>query len=99
MDYMKAALLSYDVVIEKYHDTEYAPLAYLEKAEILLSRERYAEAEDVVTRFLDRFPNSVLRARAEELKKKIDAGLETSPKGGTPASHDTLNAGSLSGGR
>jgi outer membrane protein assembly factor BamD len=75
MNYYKAAILSYDVVIEKFHDTEYAPLAFLGKAEILMSRDRYSEAATEIARFLDRYPNSVLRGRAEELKKSIDSEL------------------------
>ena len=75
MSYYKAAILSYDVVIEKFHDTEYAPLAFLGKAEILISRDRYAEAVAEISKFLDRYPNSVLRGRAEELKRAAAEGL------------------------
>jgi outer membrane protein assembly factor BamD len=92
MNYYKAAILSYDVVIEKFHDTEYAPLAFLGKAEILMSRERYAEAATEITRFLDRYPNSVLRGRAEELKKSIDKEL-----GKTKKSDSTTGSGLLPG--
>ena len=74
MQYSKAALLSYDVVIEKYHDTEYAPLAYLEKAELLIDRGRYGEAAVLLDSFLTRYPNSVLRARAERLREDAEEG-------------------------
>jgi outer membrane protein assembly factor BamD len=76
MEYYKAALLSYDAVIEKYHDTEYAPLAYLGKVEILMARNRYKDAEAEVQKFIDRYPNSVLRGRAEEMKKAINKELQ-----------------------
>jgi outer membrane protein assembly factor BamD len=72
MEYSKAALVSYDVVIEKFHDTEFAALSHIEKAEILLGRGRLDEAAREVTRFIDRFPNSVLRGRVDALKKSID---------------------------
>jgi outer membrane protein assembly factor BamD len=75
MNYYKAAILSYDVVIEKFHDTEYAPLAFLGKTEILMSRDRYTEASAEIAKFFDRYPNSVLRGRAEELKKSIEKEL------------------------
>jgi outer membrane protein assembly factor BamD len=75
MNYYKASILSYDVVIERYHDTEYAPLAFLGKAEVLISRDRYAEAATEISKFFDRYPNSVLRGRAEELKRAVDRGL------------------------
>src|SRR5512132_1219779 len=48
MEYVKAALVYYDDVIDRYHDTEYAPLAYLDKTEVLLSRHRYREARETL---------------------------------------------------
>jgi len=75
MEYYRAALLSYDQVIEKFHDTEYAPLAYLDKVQLLVDRERYEEAFAEVKRFIARYPNSPLIGRGEELKETIDAEL------------------------
>jgi outer membrane protein assembly factor BamD len=75
MEYYRAALLSFDAVIEKYHDTEYAPLASLAKAELLIHRDRYAEARTEITRFLDRYPKSVLRSRADDLLQSAERGL------------------------
>lgn len=89
MGYYRAALLSFDAVIEKYHDTEFAPLAMLEKADLLISRDRHAEARAEVTRFLDRYPNSVLRARAEDLLRSADRGLEKQKARGGPAAPDS----------
>jgi outer membrane protein assembly factor BamD len=85
MEYYKAAILSYDVIIEKYHDTEFAPLSVLDKVEILFSRKRYAEAHTEVHNFLTKFPNSVLRARAEALNQKIDEHLQSFPANQPPA--------------
>lgn len=79
MDYTKAAMFYYDNVIEKYHDTEYAPLAYLGKTELLIARKKYAEAKSVITKFLEKYPNSVLRARADKLNEQIDAELKNAP--------------------
>ncbi len=79
MDYYKAAIFYYDAVIEKYHDTEYAPLAYLAKTELLISRKKYAEAKAEVTKFIDKYPNSVLRARADRLNQQIDEALKSEP--------------------
>ncbi len=86
MEYYRAAILSFDAVIEKYHDTEYAPLAMLEKADVLNSRDRYTEARDEMTRFLSRYPNSVLRARAEGLLRTAERGIERQKSKGIPAS-------------
>lgn len=90
MEYYRAALYYYDDVIEKYHDTEYAPLSSIDKVELLMGRKRYADAAAEAKRFLERYPNSVLRGRMESLKKDIDEELlsrqpasVTGGKGGT----------------
>ncbi len=72
MEYYRAALLSYDEVIEKYHDTEYAPLAYQAKIELLMSRNHYKQAAAEIDRFLSRFPNSVLKGTMDGLKQRAD---------------------------
>jgi len=79
MDYFKAAIFYYDQVIEKYHDTEYAPLAYLSKTELLMSRKKYAEAKATITKFIEKYPNSVLRGRAEKLNQQIDEAWKSEP--------------------
>jgi outer membrane protein assembly factor BamD len=75
MEYYRAALFYYDDVIEKYHDTEFAPLSSIDKVELLMGRKRYAEAAAEAKRFLERYPNSVLRGRMESLKKDVDEEL------------------------
>lgn len=82
MEYYKAALQYYDLVIERYHDTEYAPLAYLEKTELLMSRKRFEDARTEINRFLTKYPNSVLRARADKLKQQIESALQSVPAAG-----------------
>jgi outer membrane protein assembly factor BamD len=72
MEYYRAALLSYDEVIDKYHDTEYAPLAYEGKVRLLMSRRHYREAKQEIDQFLAHYPNSVLRSRFESLEKTAD---------------------------
>jgi outer membrane protein assembly factor BamD len=75
MGYHRAAIVYYDLVMEKYHDTEFAPLSYLGKVESLIERGRFIEARKEVTKFLSGYPNSVLRARAEELRQQIEDRL------------------------
>jgi outer membrane protein assembly factor BamD len=85
MEYIRAALLSYDQVIERYHDTEFAPIAYIEKVELLMGRERYEEAYAEIQKFLGRYPTSPLTGRAEELKDKLSKELnrwKRTPGGG-----------------
>jgi outer membrane protein assembly factor BamD len=72
MQYYRSALFYYDDVIEKYHDTEYAPLAFISKVELLISRNRYRDAAAEAARFYEKYPNSVLRARMDALKADID---------------------------
>ena len=79
MDYHKAAVLYYDSILEKYHDTEYAPLAYLGKTEALIFRKRYEEALTTISRFLLLFPDSVLRSTAEKLKQSIEEESGSNP--------------------
>jgi outer membrane protein assembly factor BamD len=79
MEYYKAAIVYYDDVIDRYHDTEFAPVAYLDKAELLLGRRRYREARETLEAFTSRFPQSVLQSRADDLRKKLD---RESPRSG-----------------
>ena len=67
----KAALSYFSDVIEQYHDTDIAPLAFVDKVELLIDRKRYADAASDLDKFLRRYPNSVLRARAEKLQERL----------------------------
>jgi outer membrane protein assembly factor BamD len=81
----RAAIQYFDDVIEKYHDTEYAPLSYLDKAETLIDRKKYADAGFELGRFLKRYPNSVLRGRADALKERLDKEMRNAPVKPRPA--------------
>ncbi len=72
----KSAIIYFDDVIEKYHDTEYAPLAYIGKVEALIARHKYAEADAEVNKFLNVYPNSVLRMEMDDLKNRIQKELK-----------------------
>jgi outer membrane protein assembly factor BamD len=86
MEYYRSALYYYDDVIEKYHDTEYAPLSFIGKVDLLMSRKKYSEASAEARRFLEKYPNSVLRSRMEKLKVDIDAELAKPPAKAAPGS-------------
>ena len=75
MEYYKAATIYYDDVIENYHDTDFAPPAYLGKIQALMARKKYREADIEVTRFITTFPNSVFRSQADKLKKDIEDAI------------------------
>jgi outer membrane protein assembly factor BamD len=72
MDYTKAALFYYDTVIEKYHDTEFAPRAYLRKAEILRDKGRVPEAIAELSRLIDRYPHADELTEASILRDKLE---------------------------
>jgi outer membrane protein assembly factor BamD len=75
LEYYRASVIYYDLVIEKYHDTDYAPLAYIGKAEALVERKRFLEARKVLERFLSLFPGNVLQSRATRMLEDIDERL------------------------
>jgi outer membrane protein assembly factor BamD len=75
MEYYKAATYYFDVVLDKYHDTQYAEPALLKKAEALTNRKKYAEAKEAVEKFREKYPSSILKSDAEKLNADIDAGL------------------------
>jgi outer membrane protein assembly factor BamD len=85
MEYYRSAMFYYDDVIEKYHDTEYAPLAYIGKVQLLMSRKKYNDASTEARRFLDKYPNSVLRSQMERLKADIDSEIARPPSKTEPA--------------
>jgi outer membrane protein assembly factor BamD len=77
MEYYKSSIYYFDDIIEKYHDTEFAPLAYLGKVEVLITRKKYEDARAALQKFYDRFPNSVLKSRADKLKDAIDKEFQS----------------------
>ncbi|HUI11677.1 MAG TPA: outer membrane protein assembly factor BamD [Bacteroidota bacterium] len=92
-----AALRYFDDVIDQYHDTDWAPLAFLDKVELLINRKKYADAQTNLTRFLSRYPNSVLKARADELQDRL--AKEFPPAGrGSATGTATSRTGSASPG-
>jgi outer membrane protein assembly factor BamD len=75
MAYYKAAQFYYDDVIERYHDTEFGPLAYIEKTELMITRKKFEDADATISKFISLYPNNVLRARADDLKAEAVKGL------------------------
>jgi outer membrane protein assembly factor BamD len=72
LDRSKAALTYFNDVVEQFHDTDIAPQAFLDKVELLIDKKRYADAASDLDKFLRRYPNSVLRARADKLQEKLN---------------------------
>ena len=77
MERYRAALHYLDEITERYHDTNFAPLSYLTKTEIEISRKRYRSAKETVSKFISLFPNSVLRSQADRLLEEAENGLRS----------------------
>ena len=90
MEYYRAATVSFDHVLEKYHDTPFAEPALLRKAESLYARRRFRDARDIATRFLEKYPSSSLRQTAESLLNDAKEAVEEQAKS---AKQTTDNSG------
>jgi len=71
MEYYRAAVIYFEDVIEKYHDTPFAELAQLKKAEALSERKKQSEAMGELEIFYRKYPNSQHKQEADELLAKI----------------------------
>jgi outer membrane protein assembly factor BamD len=75
MEYYKAATYYFDLVLDKYHDTQYAEPAYLKKAEALTNRKKYSDAKETLEKFREKYPSSILKLESDRLNSDIEAGL------------------------
>ena len=75
MEYYRAAVVYFEDVIEKYHDTPYAELAQLKKAEALSERKKQTEAMSELELFYKKYPNSQHKKDADELLGIIRQGI------------------------
>ncbi len=75
MDNYKSAAIYFGLVIEKYHDTEFAEPSYMERAKALVARKHYDEAREQIEKFLQKFPESSYRD--EMLSLQRDIGTKT----------------------
>ncbi len=75
LEYYKSAIAYFDVVLDRYHDSEYADDAMLGKAVALRARRDYAAALDVIALFLEKYPSSSLKNDALILKSGIEADM------------------------
>ena len=61
----------FDVVLDRYHDSDYADDALLGKAAALRARHDYSAALDAIALFFQKYPASKLKTDAETLKSDI----------------------------
>ncbi len=71
MGYYRAAVVYYDVILDKYHDSEIADKAAIGKVKALIKRHRDSEARVALRHFYDSFPNSPLVSEANSLAHKL----------------------------
>lgn len=78
MDYLKAALIYYEDVIETYHDTPYAPMAMYYKINVLIDRNRNDEALSEISKFIARYPENKYLEDVKNIQSKLESQLSSS---------------------
>jgi len=91
LEFYRAAVKYFELVMDQYHDTPYAPRAMVWKARSLKEHKDYAAALDVVTGFFEKYPDNDLRDDALQLKDEIEKELVQSHHEGNQNSHASFN--------
>ena len=78
LDYLKAAVIYYDEVIDNYHDTPYAPLAMYNKINVLVERDRSNDAITEIDKFIEKYPDSRRIDELKSLRSKLENQLSAS---------------------
>ncbi|MCL5030478.1 MAG: outer membrane protein assembly factor BamD [Bacteroidetes bacterium] len=74
----KAALIYYDLVLDNYHDTKYAPLAMYDKIKLLVTKKRNDEALAAISKFIEKYPNDSHLKEIEKIKSSLEGKLSAS---------------------
>jgi outer membrane protein assembly factor BamD len=74
-DYYRSAIVYFDAVLDKYHDTPYAEMAQLKKAESLSMRKKQTEAMQEIDLFYKKYPNSQHKEEADRILTDIRARI------------------------
>ena len=72
MEYFNAAIKYYGLVAETYHDSEYAPLALYYRAQLLVQKDRDAEALNDIALYLSRYPDHEYVEEMKELEETLE---------------------------
>ncbi len=78
LDYLKAAVIYYDDLIETYHDTPYAPLAMYNKIKVLVERNENNQAVAEIDKFIEKYPDDKNVDELKSLKVKLENQLSSS---------------------
>ncbi|HTX18357.1 MAG TPA: outer membrane protein assembly factor BamD [Bacteroidota bacterium] len=71
LEYYRAAIVYYDIVLDRHHDSQYAADALFGKARALRQRYDDAAALDAINQFYTKFPTSDLKGDVDALKADI----------------------------
>lgn len=80
LEYYRAAIQYFDIVLDRYHDTDYADDALLGKAEALHQRHDKAGALEAIGLFYQKYPSSNLKPDVDLLKAQIESEKTEPPK-------------------
>ncbi len=75
MGYYKASIVYYDLILDQYHDSNYADKAALGKVKVLIKRNKDNDARAALEKFYASFPNSVLKEEANQLARSLKMDL------------------------
>ena len=78
LDYNKAALIYYDLLLDTYHDSKYAPLAMYDKIKLLIQRDENSKALEEIAKFIELYPNNDKVNDVKELKNSLESKLSSS---------------------
>ena len=76
MGYYNASIKYFDMVVETYHDTKYAPMALYSKIQLLMDREREDDALSEMKKFLRLYPGDEHADEITKLKNSLEAKLK-----------------------
>jgi len=80
MQEYNSSLIYYDVIIEKYYDTDYAEKAQYGKSLVYMDMKDYLKAKEQLLLFKEKFPNSELTDSAEKNLQEVIKELEKHDK-------------------
>jgi len=75
MKHYDSALIYFKMVLNDFHDTEWAAKAQFELAEVFYKQREYDKAKDEYQKFLQDFPDDKLAEKARKRLKKIEKRL------------------------
>lgn len=74
MNYIKSAIIYYDLLLEKYPDSKYSSSALFTKIKLLVERSRNYEALEEAKRYLQRFPNGEYAKEVQKIIQQLQKG-------------------------